>query len=138
MSNRRLLSLCFGAFFTLSFASHSAPAQDTKQQGAPTDVIKNPVTEEKPDPLKRRISDRQRLQQQTDMKKELKGEYQKWLNEDVRWIITDQELAAFKQLSNDEERDAFREAFWQRRNPDPDAPGNEALDEHYRRIAWAN
>ena len=36
-----------------------------------------------------------------------------------RWIITDQELKAFKSLSNDEERDNFIENFWQRRNPSP-------------------
>jgi len=41
------------------------------------------------------------------------------LDEDVRWIITDEERSAFMQLSNDEERDQFIEAFWQRRDPTP-------------------
>ena len=54
------------------------------------------------------------------------------------WIITDQERAAFKQLSNDEERDNFIEAFWQRRDPTPDTEENEYKEEHYRRIAYAN
>ena len=36
----------------------------------------------------------------------------------LRWIITDQERKAFKSLSNDEERDAFIEQFWLRRNPE--------------------
>ncbi len=64
--------------------------------------------------------------------------YKKWLNEDVRWIITPEELTAFKALSNDEERDAFIEQFWQRRDPTPDTEENEFKEEHYRRIAYAN
>jgi GWxTD domain-containing protein len=45
---------------------------------------------------------------------------------------------AFMQLSNDEERDQFIEAFWQRRDPTPDTEENEFKEEHYRRIAYAN
>src|SRR5258708_1388969 len=41
--------------------------------------------------------------------------YQKWLNEDVRWIITDEELAAFKKLSKSADKDRFIEDFWKRR-----------------------
>ncbi len=54
------------------------------------------------------------------------------------YIITPEEKAAFKQLSNDEERDNFIEAFWQRRDPTPDTPENEFKEEHYRRIEYAN
>ncbi len=43
-----------------------------------------------------------------------------------------------QELSNDEERDAFIEQFWLRRNPNPDSPDNEFREEHYRRIAYAN
>ena len=68
----------------------------------------------------------------------MKGAYKTWLNQDVAYIITDEERKAFKSLSNDEERDAFIEQFWQRRNPDPDSPENEFREEHYRRIAYAN
>jgi GWxTD domain-containing protein len=60
------------------------------------------------------------------------------LNQDVIWIITDEEARAFRTLSNDEERDAFIEQFWLRRNPNPDSPENEFREEHYRRIAYAN
>jgi GWxTD domain-containing protein len=45
---------------------------------------------------------------------------------------------AFKQLSNDEERDNFIEQFWLRRDPTPDTEENEYKEEHYRRIAYAN
>ncbi len=89
-------------------------------------------------PLNRKLSDKERFTQQRELRQELKGAYKKWANEDVRWIITDQEMRAFKSLSNDEERDAFIEQFWQRRNPDPESPENTFRDEHYRRIAYAN
>ena len=89
-------------------------------------------------PLNRKLSDQERFNQQKELRQELKGPYKKWVNEDVRWIITDQELKAFKSLSNDEERDAFIEQFWQRRNPDPESPENSFRDENYRRIAYAN
>jgi GWxTD domain-containing protein len=72
------------------------------------------------------------------MKQELKGSYKTWVEQDVKWIITDEELEAFKHLSNDEERDQFIENFWRRRNPDPDSPDNEYREEHYARIAYAN
>jgi GWxTD domain-containing protein len=89
-------------------------------------------------PLNRQISDSKRFKQQKELRQELKGPYKRWVDQDVRWIITDPELKAFKSLSNDEERDAFIEQFWQRRNPDPESPENTFRDEHYRRIEYAN
>jgi GWxTD domain-containing protein len=108
------------------------------QSGAQDGVTQKQPIEEKPDPLKRQPSDKERFAQQRALKQELKGVYKKWLDEDVRWIITDQEMQAFKSLANDEERDTFIENFWLRRNPNPDSPDNEYRDEHYRRIAYAN
>ena len=90
------------------------------------------------DPLKRPISEKQKKQNAKSLKIELSKTYKKWLDEDVRWIITDEERSAFKQLSNDEERDNFIEAFWQRRDPTPDTVENEFKEEHYRRIEYAN
>jgi GWxTD domain-containing protein len=101
----------------------------TGSQAQPTDEI---------DPLKRSPNEKQKKQQRKSLKIELSKTYKKWLNEDVVWIITDEERAAFKQLSNDEERDNFIEAFWQRRDPTPDTEENEYKEEHYRRIAYAN
>lgn len=96
----------------------------------------SPAQEE--DPLKRQLSDTEKRKRTKEFKSELKDAYKTWLDQDVHWIITDQEGKAFKSLSNDEERDAFIEAFWQRRNPNPDSPENEYREEHYRRIAYAN
>ncbi len=90
------------------------------------------------DPLKRQLGDKEKFKQQKELRQELKGPYKKWVDEDVHWIITDQELKAFKSLSNDEERDNFIENFWLRRNPNPDSPENEFREEHYARIAYAN
>ena len=90
------------------------------------------------DPLKRELSPEQKKQNAKKLKQELGASYKKWLNEDVRWIISPEELTAFKALSNDEERDNFIEQFWQRRDPTPDTLENEFKEEHYRRIAYAN
>jgi GWxTD domain-containing protein len=110
-------------------------AQETNSTDGVTQT--QPVPE-KPNPLKRRLSDRERLQQQKDLKVELHGVYKTWLEQDVRWLITDTEAQAFKHLSNDEERDSFIENFWRRRNPNPDSPDNEYRDEVYARIQYAN
>src|SRR5260370_20899257 len=110
-------------------ADPQSGATVTASPAQPTDEI---------DPLKRQPNEKQKKQQKASLKVELTKVYKKWLNEDVVWIITDQERAAFKQLSNDEERDNFIEAFWQRRDPTPDTEENEYKEEHYRRIAYAN
>jgi len=90
------------------------------------------------DPLKRPLSDKQKKENSKRLKQELSKTYKKWLDEDVRWIISDEEKSAFMQLSNDEERDQFIESFWQRRDPTPDTVENEFKEEHYRRMAYAN
>jgi GWxTD domain-containing protein len=109
--------------------TQSAPAATTDPQAQPADDA---------DPLKRKPNEKQKKAQKRSLNIELSKTYKKWLNEDVVWIITDQERAAFKQLSNDEERDNFIEAFWQRRDPTPDTEENEYKEEHYRRIAYSN
>jgi len=95
-------------------------------------------TKDQTDPLKRPLNEKEKKANEKRFKQEVSGSYKKWLDEDVRWIITDEERSAFKQLSNDEERDQFIEAFWQRRDPTPDTIENEFKEEHYRRIAYAN
>ncbi|HUD99129.1 MAG TPA: GWxTD domain-containing protein [Bryobacteraceae bacterium] len=64
--------------------------------------------------------------------------YLEWLNQDVVYIIADEERAAFLKLTTDEERKKFIEQFWERRNPTPGASENVFKEEHYRRIAYAN
>src|ERR1700730_2926477 len=128
------------AFVVLALAGgRGLQAQDPSSTPPRADGVKQaPATVEKPDPTKRQLSDKEKFRQQKALRGELHGEYKKWVDEDVRWIITDQELQAFKSLSNDEERDQFIEQFWLRRNPNPDSPENEYREEHYARIAYAN
>jgi GWxTD domain-containing protein len=64
--------------------------------------------------------------------------YRQWMDEDVLWIITPEERAAYLQLSTDKERDNFIKQFWEVRNPTPGAVPNKFREEHYRRIAYSN
>lgn len=73
-----------------------------------------------------------------NVKPELKQAYKKWLENDVAYIITNEERKAFKALATDEERENFIESFWRRRDPDPDTEENEYREEYYERIAYAN
>jgi len=109
----------------LSFAQDQNQApKNTDAQGRET--IAKPMTE------------KQRKKQEAKLRKELETPYKKWLNEDVIYIITDEERQAFKRLNTDEEREQFIEQFWLRRDPTPDTEENEFKEEHYRRIAYAN
>ena len=130
---RRFLVLILGipvvALVGLAAAQKDQPAPATQTSAQSSDEV---------DPLKRPIPDKRKKENAKSYKQELKGVYKKWLDEDVIWIISDEERAAFKQLSNDEERDNFIEAFWQRRDPTPDTEENEYKEDHYRRIAYAN
>jgi GWxTD domain-containing protein len=84
------------------------------------------------------LTDKQRKQQEARLRKELETPYKKWLDQDVVYIISDEEKKAFKGLQTDEEKDQFIEQFWLRRDPTPDTEENEYREEHYRRIAYAN
>ena len=64
--------------------------------------------------------------------------YKKWVEEDVGYIITEDEKATFKALQNDEERENFIEQFWFRRNPTQRPGDNPFREEHYRRISYSN
>ena len=77
-------------------------------------------------------------QAQTQLKKEPETAWQKWLNEDVVYIITVKERIEFLGLKTDEDRGRFVEEFWRLRDPTPDTDENEYKEEHYRRIAFAN
>lgn len=126
--------------FLLGSGTPAAAQQDssnsTDQTAAAQDTAK--ANDSGQDPLTRPLTEKQKKANEKKFKGEVSQTYKTWLNEDVVYIITDQEKQAFMQLSNDEERDRFIEAFWQRRDPTPDTPENEFKDEHYRRIAYAD
>lgn len=73
-----------------------------------------------------------------NFKEEVKRVYQDWVKKDVAYIITSEEKKAFTALKSDEERENFIEAFWRRRDPNPDTEENEYREEYYERIAYAN
>jgi GWxTD domain-containing protein len=122
-----LSTVLAGALVCLPAVSAIAAAQ--QDQKDPKDQ-----TEEKS--AKQMAKDRARKDKQ--LYKELNPQYRKWLDEDVVYIISSEERSAFLHLTTNEEREQFIEAFWQRRNPDPDSPENTFKEEHYRRIAYAN
>jgi GWxTD domain-containing protein len=102
--------------------STGTPSSDSSQK----DTVSKPMTE------------KQRKKQEKKLQKELETPYKKWLNEDVAYIISNEEKQAWKRLATDDERQQFIEQFWLRRDPTPDTEENEFKEEHYRRIAYAN
>jgi GWxTD domain-containing protein len=106
-------------------AAAPAPAADAQPPVAPLPPAPPPPPPPPADRAKR-------------LKLELAGPWRKWLNEDVAYIIEDQECAAFNALGSDAERERFVEQFWLRRDPTPGTPQNEFKEEHYRRIGYTN
>ncbi len=103
-----------------------AQAQSKTQSDTQSETVSKPLTK------------RQLARKQKELERELAGPWKKWMNEDVIYIITEEEKTAFKRLKTDEERQQFVEQFWMRRDPTPDTEENEYKEEHYRRIAYAN
>src|SRR5450755_2708109 len=87
--------------FALGVFSVNAPASRAQEQAPPAQAGQTPAATDDAgqDPLKRQLPDKEKFKQQKDLRLELKGPYKKWVDEDVHWIITDQELKAFKSLS---------------------------------------
>jgi len=94
------------------------------------------IAQDAPEPAK--LTAKQERRRLEKLRKELRGPFKRWLDEDVRYIITPEERRAFVQMATDEERENFIESFWMRRDPTPDSMENEYKEEHYRRIAYAN
>jgi GWxTD domain-containing protein len=133
MNAKGLWVSSIGLTLVLIVAPSIAQQQDdksSKKSGIKSDQKRETVA--KP------LTDKERKKKEAALKKELETPWKKWLNEDVAYIITDEERKAFKQFNTDEEREQFVEQFWLRRDPTPDTVENEFKEEHYRRIAYAN
>lgn len=111
-----ILALSLSSF---AFPAFTAFAQDEKQ-------------DQKRDEKKRK----ERMKKSEEER--VKSVYKRWKDEDVRWIITDEERKTFDSLKTDDEREQFIEQFWLRRDPDPDTDVNEYREDYYQRIAYAN
>jgi GWxTD domain-containing protein len=126
------LMLLIGGAFLLPFCARSYAQGEGKDQ-------KDAATDKQQDSGKKKADDDGKGKKNLrKLEKELATPYKKWLEEEVPYIITDEERSAFLQLQTNEEREQFIEAFWQRRDPTPDTVENEFKEEHYRRIAYAN
>ena len=64
--------------------------------------------------------------------------YSHWLQDEVSYLITNEEKSEFLALRDDAARDNFMQRFWSIRNADPNSPSNATREEHYRRLAYAN
>jgi GWxTD domain-containing protein len=129
MKAKRLIQFLAGSSLALSLVTAPALAQKVKKKDAEQgdrETIAKP------------LSARDQKRREDKLRKELETPFRKWLNEDVFYIITDEEKTSFKRLSTDEEREQFIEQFWLRRDPTPDTQENEYKEEHYRRIAYSN
>ncbi len=71
-------------------------------------------------------------------KPKLAEQYQRWIDRDVVYIITDEERREFLALTTDEERDKYEDSFWEVRNPKHGSDHNAFKEEHYARIDYAN
>jgi GWxTD domain-containing protein len=119
-------TLSLTALLGIALAQSDQTDKKTTPDPAPRETVSKPMTE------------KQRKKQEKKLQKELETPYKKWLNEDVGYIISDEEKQAWKRLATDDERQQFIEQFWLRRDPTPDTEENEFKEEHYRRIAYAN
>jgi len=64
--------------------------------------------------------------------------HRNWLEKEVVYILSDVEKEAFLRLESEEERAAFVDVFWRKRDLNPATPENEYRTEHYRRLDYAN
>lgn len=56
----------------------------------------------------------------------------------TRWLMLPEEARQYRRLQNTREVVDFVEAFWRRRDPDPNTPGNEFAKTFYERVEAAD
>ncbi|MDA2927660.1 GWxTD domain-containing protein [Acidobacteria bacterium AH-259-G07] len=71
-------------------------------------------------------------------KRDLSDKHRRWLEEEVVYIIGEQERKEFLTLPSELDLEEFIERFWALRDPDPSTEESEYRLEHYRRIRLAN
>src|SRR5215475_1189668 len=106
------------ALSSFALSSFGAFAQDEKQD--------------------KKSEERKKEKAKKSQEEKFRSGYKRWVDEDVRWIITNEERKIFNSLKTDDEREQFIEGFWTLRDPDPDTDVNEYREEYYQRIAYAN
>ena len=88
----RWLNLCglgycsrFARFLALVVGSRAADDKNNKK-----------ASQQKKETVAKPMTDKQKRAAEDRLRKELASPYKKWLDEDVRWIISDEERTAFK------------------------------------------
>ncbi|MGA2434634.1 MAG: GWxTD domain-containing protein, partial [Bryobacteraceae bacterium] len=137
MISKKLLVWCCALGYAACLQGAQA-ASDKNQQSGSTPPSSSSTSSSSNETIAKPLSAKEKKKKEEKLRKELASPYKKWLNEDVVYIITDEEKKAFKSLQTDEEREQFIEQFWLRRDPTPDTVENEYKEEHYRRIAYSN
>src|SRR5262245_6708785 len=61
-------------------------------------------------------------------------QYDKWVDETVKVLISKEEKDAFKKLKTNEEKEKFIADFWAKRDPSPGTPENEFKTEYENRV----
>src|SRR3954453_3960224 len=100
------IRLLFSVLFLVTCISagmlYGAPGDDkakAAQQDQAAPDAKSGQAQPDVDPLKRPLSDKQKKQNLKSLYKELDPTMKRWLDEDVKYIITDEEREAFLKLS---------------------------------------
>ena len=88
MNARRLLISGLSISTILGIGIFAAP-QKKKAETPQRETVARPMTE------------KERRRKEEKLRKELETPYRKWLNEDVAYIISDEERTAFKRLQTD-------------------------------------
>src|SRR5689334_7651263 len=103
MRTRQILALC-------SLCSLLVVSLFLIQSGARADDKDKKASDKKAQPDKtvaKPMTEKQRKANEAKLMKELETPYKKWLNEEVNYIISDEERKSFGRLQTDEEREQF-------------------------------
>lgn len=64
--------------------------------------------------------------------------YDDWRKGPVQWLMTEDEVSAWKKLKTDEEASDFIDLFWAKRDPSPGTPENAYRQEFNQRVKFAD
>jgi Ca-activated chloride channel family protein len=110
------------------------PASQGEPKAQPERTRKQDQKQDQPGQAESERAVREKTASLMERVKTLAPVYQEWV-QSVAGLISIGELEYFLDLEQDYRRDAFMEAFWEPRDPDPTTPGNELRQrwEEYKR-----
>src|SRR5277367_6272060 len=98
------LTFCSVCSFVVLLAAQT-PTQSSTPPATPAATPAPPAA--KKETVAKPMTDKQKKKQEEKLRKELETPYRKWLNEEVVYIISDEEKKTFHGLATDEEREQF-------------------------------